>query len=194
MGGLCFDGLEVALGCTVGTGFGDKLSMALMTCMGDDAEEATRSLNRKRGKGKGKGKGGKGDDCPSVQDIEAILEEEMEGDLCVLYMMGWINDEGEFDEETFGADVMTLPPSVAETITEESIGSCAAQMMEEWGEHSAMEMCEDAYQPEEVDEMMELGMEVASYKCFQKIFNRSCKGFVRAHIQGYFEELAAGRR
>ena len=32
--------------------------------------------------------------------------------------------------------------------------------------------CEDAYQPEEVDEMMELGMEVASYKCFQKIFNR----------------------
>ena len=32
--------------------------------------------------------------------------------------------------------------------------------------------CEDAYQPEEVDEMMGLGMEVASYKCFQKIFNR----------------------
>ena len=25
-------------------------------------------------------------------------------------MMGWINDDGEFDEETFGADVMTLPP------------------------------------------------------------------------------------
>merc|ERR1719284_1783656 len=102
--GLCFDGLEVALGCTVGTEFGDKLSMALMTCMGDDAEEATRSLNRRRGKGKatrslnrrrgkrGKGKGkGKGDDCPSVQDIETFIEEEMEGDLCVLYMMGWIN-------------------------------------------------------------------------------------------------------
>ena len=109
--GLCFDGLEVALGCTVrgkqpvvamlispppkvGTEFGDKLSMALMTCMGDDAEEATRSLNRRRGKGKGKGKGkkgkgkrgkgkgkgkGKGDDCPSVQDIETFIEEEMEG-------------------------------------------------------------------------------------------------------------------
>ena len=43
----------------VGTEFGDKLSMALMTCMGDDAEEATRSLNRRRGKGeKGKGKSG----------------------------------------------------------------------------------------------------------------------------------------
>ena len=104
--GLCFDGLEVALGCTVrgkqpvvatlisppskvGTEFGDKLSMALMTCMGDEAEEATRSLNRRRGKGKGKGKGkrgkgkgkgkGKGDDCPSVQDIETFIEEEMEG-------------------------------------------------------------------------------------------------------------------
>merc|ERR1712213_103735 len=201
--GLCFDGLEVALGCTVGTEFGDKLSMALMTCMGDDAEEATRSLNRRRGKGKGKGKKGKGkrgkgkgkgDDCPSVQDIETFIEEEMEGDLCVLYMMGWINDEGEFNEETFGADVMSLPPSVAETITEESIGSCATQMMEEWGEEFGNEKCEDAYQPEEIDEMMELGMEVASYKCFQKIFNRSCKGFVSAHIQGYFEELAAGRR
>merc|ERR1712077_101513 len=191
-------GLEVALGCTVGTGFGDKLSMALMTCMGDEAEEATRSLNRRRGKGKGKGKRGKGkgkgDDCPSVQDIETFIEEEMEGDLCVLYMMGWINDEGEFNEETFGADVMTLPPSVAETITEESIGSCATQMMEMWGEEFGDEKCEDAYQPEEIDEMMELGMEVASYKCFQKIFNRSCKGFVSAHIQGYFEELAAGRR
>ena len=32
--------------------------------------------------------------------------------------------------------------------------------------------CEESYQPEEIDEMMELGMEVASYKCFQKIFNR----------------------
>ena len=72
----------------VGTEFGDKLSMALMTCMGDDAEEATRSLNRRRGKGKGKGKKGKGkrgkgkgkgDDCPSVQDIETFIEEEMEG-------------------------------------------------------------------------------------------------------------------
>merc|ERR1719189_2102291 len=114
--GLCFSGLEVALGCTVGTEFGDKLSMALMTCMGDDAEEATRSLNRRKGKGKG-------DECPSVQDIETFIEEEMEGDLCVLYMMGWINDEGEFNEETFGTDVMSLPPSVAETITEESIGT-----------------------------------------------------------------------
>merc|ERR1711936_1502871 len=100
-GGLCFDGLEVALGCTVGTGFGDKLSMALMTCMGDDESDATRSLNRKRGKGKGKGKG-KGESCPSVQDIETVIEEEMEGDLCVLYMMGWINDDGDFNEETFG--------------------------------------------------------------------------------------------
>ena len=70
----------------VGTEFGDKLSIALMTCMGDDAEEATRSLKRRRGKGKkgkgkrGKGKGkGKGDDCPSVQDIETFIEEEMEG-------------------------------------------------------------------------------------------------------------------
>ena len=57
-----------------------------MTCMGDDAEEATRSLNRRRGKGKkgkgkrGKGKGkGEGDDCLSVQDIETFIEEEMEG-------------------------------------------------------------------------------------------------------------------
>ena len=76
----------------VGTEFGDKLSTALMTCMGDDAEEATRSLNRRRGKGKGKGKKGKGkrgkgkgkgkgkgDDCPSVQDIETFIEGEMEG-------------------------------------------------------------------------------------------------------------------
>ena len=102
--------------------------MALMTCMGDDEGDATRSLNRKRGKGKkGKGKGkGKGESCPSVQDIETVLEEQMEGrlkaikesekksnepgDLCVLYMMGWINDDGDFNEETFGADVMTLPP------------------------------------------------------------------------------------
>merc|ERR1712209_99656 len=123
-------------------------------------------MGGKKGKGKGRGKGkGKGDDCPSVQDIETFIEEEMEGDLCVLYMMGWINDEGEFNEETFGADVMSLPPSVAETIPEESI-----------------------------DEMMELGMEVASHKCFQKIFNKSCKGFVSAHIQAYFEELSAGRR
>ena len=37
---------------------------------------------------------------------------------------------------------------------------------------SIMLMVRCEYKPEEIDEMMELGMEVASYKCFQKIFNR----------------------
>ena len=33
----------------------------------------------------------------------------------------------------------SISSSVAETITEESIGTCAAKMMEEWGEDSMMD-------------------------------------------------------
>ena len=32
-GGLCFDGLEVAMGCSAGTDFGAKLTSALASCM-----------------------------------------------------------------------------------------------------------------------------------------------------------------
>ena len=145
--------------------------------MGDNAEEATRSLNRRRGKGKGKGKKGKGkrgkgkgkgDDCPSVQDIETFIEEEMEGrnvtfliykrpqtrrPLCPLHdgldqrrrrvqrrdFRNWRDEPATKVRPVIRWTSIVISSSVAETITEESIGTCAAKMMEEWGEDSMMD-------------------------------------------------------
>ena len=117
--------------------------------------------------------------------------------------------------------------SVAETITEESIGSCAAQMMEEWGEDSMMAKWDDDGEngdwvwwsgarmltslrrstrwwswawrwpatsasrrsstggtrlPPYSRPPITINKLIPIFCCW-----RSCKGFVSAHIQGYFE-------
>merc|ERR1712127_183718 len=171
------------MGCSAGTAFGMKFTSALALCMEGGEEE-------RKGKGKGKGKGKPGKTCPSVEDIMEKLEGEMAEDMCVLSNLGWLDEQGEFVEDVFGTDIATLPANVAGNITEDAISECAAEMLEMWGEDPVAEKCSESYTAEELDQLLSLGMEVASYKCFQMIFNRSCRDYVKEEIYGHFESLA----
>ena len=48
--------------------------------------------------------------------------------------------------------------------------------------------CAKKYTADEVTELSKLGLKVASYKCFQKQFAKSCQGFVREDIYNFYKD------
>merc|ERR1712128_400375 len=200
-GGLHFDAKEVAMACTAGTPIGAKLANAFATCLGasgtDDVEIATEGttlptttgsivINRRRKPCRGRKCRGKGKKrCPSVEDIKEKIGAEMEDDLCILNQLGWIDSEGEAVEEVMTADLMTLPTDVSANLSEDKIGSCADEMVSKMSKKHRR--CAKMYSADDMAQLSELGLKVASYKCFQKQFAKSCQAYVREEIFEFYK-------
>merc|ERR1719154_581738 len=210
-GGLYFDAQEVAMACTAGTPAGAKFARALAFCSGAAGEEEIEVavdgtsvpptegttyptstampvvVNRKRKACKGrkcKGKGKK--KCPSVADIKEKVGSEMEDDLCVLNQMGWIDAEGQADDAVMTADLMTLPTDVSAKLSEAKVEQCAEKMVEKMSKKHRR--CAKMYNEADMAELSEMGMKVASLKCFQKQFAKSCQAFVKEEIYNFYKE------
>merc|ERR1712128_146734 len=200
-GGLHFDAKEVAMACTAGTPIGAKLANAFATCLGasgtDDVEIATEGttlptttgsivINRRRKPCRGRKCRGKGKKrCPGVEDIKEKIGAEMEDDLCILNQLGWIDSEGEAVEDVMTADLMTLPADVSAELSEDKVGSCADKMVSKMSKKHRR--CAKMYSADDMAQLSELGLKVASYKCFQKQFAKSCQAFVREEIYDYYK-------
>merc|ERR1712168_1469816 len=124
-GGLCLNSGEVAYLCTAGSPVADKVASALAACA-EQTEPAGRSLSRKRGKGKGKGK-----KCPTMDEIFEDIEDEFGDDACVYNAMGWLDEEGNVNNDTITMDVRSLPQEVSSMITFEGVAQCTENMTTE---------------------------------------------------------------
>merc|ERR1712128_307757 len=200
-GGLHFDAKEVAMACTAGTPIGAKLANAFATCLGASGTDAVQMatdgttltthtgsivVNRGRKPCRGRKCRGKGKKrCPGVEAIKEKIGAEMEDDLCVLNQLGWIDSEGEAVEEVMTADLMTLPTDVSANLSEDKIGSCADEMVSKMSKKHRR--CAKMYSADDMAQLSELGLKVASYKCFQKQFAKSCQAFVRKEIYDYYK-------
>merc|ERR1711892_1281871 len=206
---LHFDAKEVAMACTAGTPIGAKLANAFATCLGasgtDDVEIATEGttlpptdgstlptttgssvVNRRMKPCRGRKCRGKGKKrCPGVEDIKEKIGAEMEDDLCILNQLGWIDSEGEAVEEVMTADLMTLPTDVSANLSEDKIGSCADEMVSKMSKKHRR--CAKMYSADDMAQLSELGLKVASYKCFQKQFAKSCQAFVSEEIYDFYK-------
>merc|ERR1712013_745186 len=144
------DALKVVLGCTADTPLGDKMAYALNLCYGERAEEV---MPGKGGKGKKGWRGGKGKgkkhQCPTVDDILDSVEKEMEGSLCIMAVLGWIDENGEFNDQAMKEDINSLPNEVSADLTEEDVAS-----------------------------LTEAGMMFTASKCFDHMFLQSCKNYM----------------
>ncbi len=55
---------------------------------------------------------------------------------CYLAIMGWMYPEDEtFNRKIIGADLATLPAEITANITDESVGTCAEEALEAYGNH-----------------------------------------------------------
>jgi len=190
-GGLYFDENEVNMACTAGTPLGVKIAQASAACMEASTEEEfevvteivanrRRKCRGRRCKGKGKKK------CPSVDDVKEKMETEMEGDLCILSQLGWIDADGQAIEDVMAADLMTLPMDVSAKLSEDKVAECADKMVTKMAKKH--KRCAKMYSSDDMDQLRELGLKVASYKCFEKQFAKSCQEFVRQEIYQFYME------
>merc|ERR1739845_286048 len=165
--GLCMDSEEVVGWCTVGTALGDKLEEAVMTC--SNYEEPA---GRKKGKGKGKGKGNGGKKCPTVEEVEAWFMEEHAGELCVFSELGWLDDSGNFNNETAEADLLSLPTEVSAAVSEENMDQCMEKVLGEMSEDKMVKKCVEGgkYSEEELEQLMDFAEGTAAIKCFLYLF------------------------
>merc|ERR1712130_211820 len=90
--GLCLENDEVMTMC-IGSIMGTEIGM-------------------KKGKGKGRA-------CPSVEDIANMAIEDLSEELCVFQTLGWLDDGYNFDDEAALSDIMSLPESFSEVLTED---------------------------------------------------------------------------
>merc|ERR1719186_2579718 len=152
----------------------------------DYHEHKNTQVNRRRKPCRGRKCRGKGKKrCPGVEDIKEKIGAEMEDDLCILNQLGWIDSEGEAVEEVMTADLMTLPTDVSAKLSEDKIGSCADKMVSKMSKKHRR--CAKMYSADDVAQLSELGLKVASYKCFQKQFAKSCQAFVKEEIFDFYK-------
>ena len=111
-------------------------------------------------------------------------------DLCVMSQLGWIDQDGQPINQTMTEDVMSLPQEVSAHLSEETVGECAMDMVTQWAEDPEHAKCANKYTQKEVEILTEVGVMMASYKCFQYFFNQACKGMVQSQIYQLYSSTA----
>merc|ERR1711892_1439745 len=186
-GGLYLDKGEVALACTAGTPVGVKFASALASCENaTTSEESSAVASRKKKTCRGKRCRSKFiKKCPSVEDIKKKIGKEMKVDLCILNNLGWIDTEGQAVDAVMTADLMTLPTEVSAKLSEEKVDACADKMVSKMSQRH--KRCVKKYSADDVAELSELGLKVASYKCYQNQFAKSCQAFLKQETYSFYK-------
>merc|ERR1712128_407239 len=169
-GGLHFDAREVAMACTAGTPIGAKLANAFATCLGasgtDDVEIATD-----------------GTTLPTTTGSIVVnrRRKPCRGRKC----RGKGKKRCPGVEDIMTAYLMTLPTDVSANLSEDKIGSCADEMVSKMSKKHRR--CAKMYSADDMAQLSELGLKVASYKCFQKQFAKSFQAYVREEIFDFYK-------
>merc|ERR1712243_358122 len=190
--GLYFSPIEVDLACTAGSPLGAKLASAFDTCLGgvealnpEQVGEVASERRRRRGPNKGR-------KCPTVEQIKAKMGQGMEGDWCVLSQLGWIDENGNENNETSTADLMSLKPEVLAELDESAMKTCAedrVEMMQKMMERKH-KRCVKKFSEEDKAEMMEMGLKIQGYNCFKEMFHSACQKSVKSQIYSFFQPQA----
>merc|ERR1712062_144979 len=185
--GLFFSPIEVDLACTAGSPLGAKLASAFETCLGGEEAlkpervgEAERRRRRRPRK------------CPTVDQIKEKMGEGMEGDWCVLYQLGWIDENGKENNETSTADLMSLKPEVLAELDESAMATCAQERVAMIGKmmEKKHKRCAKKFSEEDKAELTEMALKIQGYNCFKEMFHSSCQKSVKSQVYAFFQAQA----
>merc|ERR1712126_370560 len=186
--GLYFSPIEVDLACTAGSPLGAKLASAFETCLGRvealNPEQVGEVASERRRRRPNRGK-----KCPTVEQIKAEMGEGMEGDWCVLSQLGWIDENGNENNETSTADLMALNPEVLAELDETAMDDCAKErvaMIQKMMERKH-KRCAKKFSEEDKAELMEMGLKIQGYNCFKEWFHSACQKSVKSQIYSFFQ-------
>merc|ERR1712203_780899 len=130
--------------------------------------------------------------CPTVDQIKEKMGEGMEGDWCVLYQLGWIDENGKENNETSTADLMSLKPEVLAELDESAMATCAQERVAMIGKmmEKKHKRCANKFSEEDKAELTEMALKIQGYNCFKEMFHSSCQKSVKSQVYAFFQAQA----
>merc|ERR1712203_646715 len=115
------------------------------------------------------------------------------GDWCVLSQLGWIDGNGNENNETSAADLMSLKPEVLTELNESAMATCAQERVAMIGKmmERKHKRCVKKFSEEDKAELMEMGLKIQGYNCFKEMFHSACQKSVKGQIYAFFQAMAA---
>merc|ERR1711902_445344 len=178
------------LACTAGSPLGAKLASAFETCLG--GEEALKPEQVGETERRRRRKPNKNRKCPTVDQIKEKMGEGMEGDWCVLYQLGWIDETGKENNETSTADLMSLKPEVLAELDESAMATCAQERVALIGKmmEKKHKRCAKKFSEEDKAELTEMALKIQGYNCFKEMFHSACQKSVKSQVYAFFQAQA----
>merc|ERR1712080_673312 len=144
--------------CVNGTALGDKIEDNFNNCFGEVATRIARARMT--------------DDCPSQDEVMEQITNEYADDACMLYGMGWIDNSGDWDNDTIAEDLGSLDANLVEGLDQEGWAGCVAEHTE-WAVNHP---CANSY-----DEYAHhVGKMIIEYECHALL--RKCLHEYAAHV------------
>merc|ERR1712215_120360 len=122
--------------------------------------------------------------CATMDDISLSMMEKMNTEICVMQAVGWLDSEGKPIKDVMEKDIKDFPESVAAALSEDQITVCAEhmavkkmEMMQNSTEFQAKHgACfeNECYNEEEKNNMSELMIAGAKFKCFEHMLAEAC--------------------
>merc|ERR1711962_880816 len=179
---------------------GERTMAAIETCKSNAVAETRAKNGKGKGKGKGKGEGkGKPNKCPSVDKLEAMAMEKYAGEICVFQELGWMDSDMNEMEEVILADIETLPTEIKEPLMGDEYEECllwAEEKMKSMDKKYKKYKCEEKYNDEEKERLVELFTGIAETECFMYVFKKSAGSYMKDNLATILEGgmTAAGRK
>ena len=67
--------------------------------------------------------------CPSYKNMMNKIEEDFADEACILFNLGWIDEQGNENHNVSKADVMSLNPAIVENLDGVEIEKCAGKAL-----------------------------------------------------------------
>merc|ERR1711971_806112 len=106
--------------------------------------------------------------------------------------LGWIDENGNENNATSTADLMTLKPEVLAELEESAMATCAQERVAMIGKmmEKKHKRCSKKFSEEDKAELMEMGLKIQGYNCFKEVFHSACQKSVKGQIYAFFQAQA----
>merc|ERR1719339_473921 len=174
--GLCMDTDMLHAMCIMGSPFEQKMESALMACSND---EVTTMRARKQP--------GKNQRCPSFKIVMSEIEDDFAEEACVLFNLGWIDEQGNPNDTATMADIMTLEPALLEKMSEDEVTSCTVKKL---AKSPMAKKCAKKYNEKQQAKLEEAAGGIVGFRCFMAHFTDACREFVtETYIEPFLIEV-----
>merc|ERR1711973_571356 len=141
--------------------------------------------------------------CPSMDEMRSSAMEEMKTELCVLNVIGWMDDEGNMMQDVEDADMAEFPEAVREAVSEAKIKDCAEvataakmeAMMKDKKFQKKYGACfeNECYSEEDIEAMTKMMEMMAGMQCWDRAFTKACKGHIKENLMNMASNMLNGK-